>query len=460
MKVAGVFRSLKARLTGLVVTVVVAAWAGATWFTYREARHEIDELLDAHLAQSVALLVAQAGEEIEEFDTEHVELGRSISNAVAFQVWEHGRRLALHSANAPDTPLGGPDTGFSERDVEGRRWRVFSAWDREHENLVHVGERVEARAEIAQEMLEAALAPLLLAAPLLGILVWLAVRSGVRPLDRVADEVGRREPGRLDPLDTTDVPTELKPLLHRINSLFGEVTRSIEHERRFTADAAHELRTPLAAIRAQAQVALGVTDPVEREVVLRKVMAACDRTARLMEQLLTLARLDAVPAALPEQVDLRRLAAAAIAEAAPAAASRRIDVSLDGDAPAGLVGHPALLQVLLRNLVDNAIRYTPDGGQVQVRVVRAASGVDLAVLDTGDGIPEAERERVLERFYRVTGARADGSGLGLSIVARVAAVHGATVALDEGLCGVGTGVRVTFPDGALSVTSRRQPAAG
>ena len=445
MKVAGAFRSLKARLTGLVVTVVVAAWAGAAWFTYREARHEIDELLDAHLAQSVALLVAQAGDEMEEFDTEHVELGRSFSNAVAFQVWEHGRRLALHSANAPDTPLGGPDTGFSEREIDGRRWRVFSAWDSEHEHLVHVGERVEARGEISEEMLEALLTPLLLAVPLLGLLVWLAVRSGVRPLDRVADEVGRREPGRLDPLDTTDVPTELKPLLHRINSLFDEVTRSIEHERRFTADAAHELRTPLAAIRAQAQVALGVADPAEREAVLRKVMAGCDRTARLMEQLLTLARLDTAPGVPRERVVLSQLAAAAIAEAAPGAVSRRIDVSLDEGAPAGIVGYPALLQVLLRNLVDNAIRYTPDGGQVQVRVVRSASGVELAVLDTGDGIPEAERGRVLERFYRVAGARADGSGLGLSIVARVAAVHGASVTVGTGLRGRGTGVSVTFP---------------
>ncbi|MEQ1897888.1 MAG: ATP-binding protein [Vicinamibacterales bacterium] len=438
-------RSLKARLTALVVTSVVAVWAGATWFTYLEARHEIDELLDAHLAQAVALLVAQAGEDMEEFDTEHMELGRTISNAVAFQIWEHGRRLALHSVNAPDTPLGGPDTGFSEREIEGRRWRVFSAWDREHKNLIHVGERADARAEIAQGMLEASLAPLLLAAPLLGLLVWLAVRSGVKPLDRLADEVGRREPGRLDPLDTTDVPTELQPLLHRINSLFAEVARSIEHDRQFTADAAHELRTPLAAIRAQAQVALGVADPIEREVVLRKVMAACDRTARLVEQLLTLARLDTAPDTPPERVELRVLTAAVLAESAPGAVARRIDLSLEESAPAGISGHPALLQVLVRNLVDNAIRYTPAGGQVQVRVTRGAGGVQLAVLDTGDGIREAERGRVLERFYRVAGARADGSGLGLSIVARVAAVHGATVTLGPGLGGRGTSVSVVFP---------------
>lgn len=445
MSMAGVSRSLKARLTALVLTSVVAVWVGATWFTYLEARHEIDELLDAHLAQSVALLVAQADEEMEEFDTEHVEVGRSLSNAVAFQVWEHGRRLALHSANAPDTPLGGPDAGFSEREIDGRAWRVFSAWDREHENLVHVGQHVEARAEIAQEMLETSLAPLLLAAPLLGLLVWLAVRSGVRPLDRVADEVGRRDPGRLDPLDTTDVPTELKPLLHRINSLFAEVTRSIAHDRQFTADAAHELRTPLAAIRAQAQVALGVTDADEREAVLRKVMAACDRTARLMEQLLTLARLDTTPGAPPERVELRLLAAAALAEAAPGAVARRIDVSLDEGEPAGISGYAALLQVLVRNLVDNAIRYTPDGGQVRVGVARVAGGVRLTVSDTGVGIPEAERARVLERFYRIAGSKAEGSGLGLSIVARVAAVHGATVTVGTGIGGRGTGVSVNFP---------------
>lgn len=442
--------SLKARLTAIVVGAVVLAWGVATIATYLKARHEIDELLDAHLAQSVALLIAQAGGEIEEFDTEHADVGRPVSNAVAFQVWEHGTRLTLHSANAPDTPLGGPTGGFTDQDIEGRQWRVFSAWDREHEQLVHVGERVEARHAIAREMLEASLAPLLFAVPVLALLVWFAVQRGVKPVDRLADEVGRRASSRLDPLTVTSVPPELRPLLDRLNALFGEVSRAMEHERRFTADAAHELRTPLAAIRAQAQVALGTSDGGDRDVVLRKVMAGCDRAARLVDQLMTLARLDAAPTSAPDVVLFTALVTDVVATAAPDAMRRGIDVAFSGPPDVQLDGHPALLQILARNLVDNAIRYTPDGGRVVVSVEKRAGEVVLSVVDSGTGIPEPERARVMERFYRMAGSRSDGSGLGLSIVGRVAAVHGATVAISDGPGGRGTAIRVSFPavDGA------------
>lgn len=445
--------SLKTRLTALVLTAVVVVWAVATWLTYRQARHEIDELLDAHLAQSVALLVAQTGEDLDEIETDHADLDLPFSSQVAFQIWEHGRRLVLHSADAPSAPMGEATPGFSDRVLDGHAWRVYTAWDHERENLVHVGERLDARQEIAGELLVAALTPLLLAVPLLGGLVWTAVRQGMRPLERVADDVGRREPDRLDPLERDGAPAELLPLLDRINALFVRVTRSIEHERRFTADAAHELRTPLAAVRAQAQVALGTTDDVERRAVLRKVLAGCDRTARLMEQLLTLARVDVAAAAPRVPVDLRALAMEAIAAAAPAAVARGIDVALDEGPGLAVPGHPELLQVLLRNLLDNAVRYTPDGGAVQVRVSREPAGrVRLAVTDSGDGIPESERSRVLERFYRLPGSRADGSGLGLSIVSRIAALHGATLSVGEGPGARGTSVAVLFPPLAAAVS--------
>lgn len=437
--------SLKAQLTALVLLAVVVVWGGATWLTYQEARHEIDELLDAHLAQSVSLLVAQAGDEIEEFDTSHAEVELPLSPAVAFQVWEHGTRLTLHSIDAPDVPLANGGDGFSNQTIAGAQWRVFSTWDRERESLVHVGERVEARVAIAREMLAASLAPLLLAVPLLGLLIWLAVRQGMRPLDRIAAAVEVREARSLDPLDTQGVPSELRVLLNRLNGLFARVSDSLEHERRFTADAAHELRTPLAAIRAQAQVALGATDEGERTAVLHKVVSGCDRAARVVEQLLTLARLDAATAEVPGHVALRALARAAIAEAAPAAVARAIDVSLEPGAEFDVAGHSGLLQILLRNLLDNAIRYTPDGGAVQVGVISDARGIVLAVADNGVGIAPEEQSRVLERFYRVVGTRADGSGLGLSIVTRVAAVHGARLELGAGIGGRGTRVSVTFP---------------
>ncbi len=447
------FRSLKARLATLILVAVVAVWGSATWLTYQEARHEIDELLDAHLAQSVSLLVAQAGDELEEFETDHADVGLPLSPAVAFQVWEHGTRLTLHSSDAPDVPLAHGEAGFSNQRIDGHAWRVFSAWDRERETLVHVGERVEARVSIAREMLAASLAPLLLAVPLLGLLTWLAVRQGMRPLDRIASAVAVRDAQSLDPLDTRGVPSELSALIERLNGLFSRVSESLEHERRFTADAAHELRTPLAAIRAQAQVALGAADEGERAAVLRKVVSACDRTARVVEQLLTLARLDASSAAAPGSVALRALAIEALAEAAPGALAHGVELSCEPGEDVHVPGHAGLLQILLRNLLDNAIRYTPAGGEVRVELTSARDGIVLSVADSGVGIPPGQRARVLERFYRIVGNRAEGSGLGLSIVARVAAVHGAVIDLGDGIGGKGTRVAVTFPRTPGKVTA-------
>jgi two-component system sensor histidine kinase QseC len=442
---AGRSLSLRARLTTLVLLAAGLVWAGALVQTYRHARGEIDEVFDAHLAQAASLLIAQAGDELEEIDIEHAPALHRYSHKVAFQVWENGTRLRLHSANAPDQALGTAESGFSDRTIDARRWRVFSSWDASGELLIHVGEQADVRDALAGEMVEAFLMPLIVALPLLGLLVWWAVRGGMRPLDSMAEQIARRAPDRLEPLDAGGAPAELRPLLERLNSLFAQVARSLENERRFTADAAHELRTPLAAIRAQAQVALGVADENERRAVLRKVIEGCDRTARLMEQLLTLARLDApvVPAA--ESVALRSLAAQTLAELAPRALARQIDIGLEDGPQATIRGNPGLLQVLLRNLVDNAIRYTPAGGRVGVSVTIAADAVRLAVSDTGPGIPEGERVRVTDRFYRIAGGDAEGSGLGLSIVARIVELHGAALTISRGLTGTGTTVEIMFP---------------
>ena len=437
--------SLKARLTFLVLLAVLAVWLAATAVTYRDARHEIDELLDAHLAQAAALLIAQTGDELEEIDTEHMSASHPLASRVVFQVWEHGKRLRLHSLNAPRQSLGSNERGFSEVDIEGQRWRVYSDWDREGEMLIHVGELVQAREEIARQMLHASLTPLVLALPLLGILVWFAVRSGVRPLDAIADQVARRAPDYLQPLQIDHMPPEIAPLVERLNNLFAVVASSIESERRFTADAAHELRTPLAAIRAQAQVALGVADETERRDVLHKVIVGCDRTARLMEQLLTMARLDTPSALKREPVSLRDLAARIIGDLAPLAVAGKVEIELEDGPDTTLPGNPGLLHVLLRNLLDNAVRYSPPGGRASVSVTRDDDVVTLAVSDVGPGIPERERARVTDRFYRVAGTDREGSGLGLSIVARIVELHGGKLQIESGSDGKGTTVAVTFP---------------
>lgn len=436
-------RSIKARLLALSLAAIAIGWLVAVAFTYFDAREEIDELLDAHLAQAAALLVAQASHELEEIETERVR-AQKYSRQVAFQVWEEGRQLRLHSANAPDEALGTRESGFTDRVIDGTRWRVYSTWDDSRKFLIHVGERAAVREDIAEDVAEHLLHPLLYALPFLAALLWFAVRHGLSPLARLAGDVGRREPGNLAPLDAAHAPSEVAPLVAQLNKLFRRVTESIENERRFTADAAHELRTPIAAVKAQAQVARRARDESERERALDQAILGCDRTTHLVEQLLTLARLDR-PDQLPKQrCGLRKLATAAIAELAPAAYETGVRLELAEGEEIDVAAVPELLHVLLRNLIDNAVRYSPPNTLVRVAVARENGRPCLSVTDQGPGIADAEREKVLQRFYRSVETGKTGAGLGLSIVTRIAELHGARLQLAPGDDARGLRVSVVF----------------
>ena len=437
--------SLRRRLLAVLLLTTVLVWTGTLLFSYRDTRHELNELLDAHLAQSTALLIAQLGHEPEEIDTEHTPPLHRYSRNVAFQVWKDGTRLMLHSVTAPNVLLSGRMAGFSDSVVAGHGWRVFSAWDARHRFLVQVGERQEARDELGTTIAEHMLRPLLVALPLLGLLIWFGVGVGLRSLRALGGQVRERRPENLAPLDAAAAPTEVQPLVDGLNRLFARVRASLESERRFTSDAAHELRTPLAAIRAQAQVARTAGAGAERERALDKVLEGCDRAAHMVEQLLTLARLEPETRRAREPHDLRALAAAAVAELAPGAVAKDIDVQLVEGDTLSVACEPALVAILMRNLIDNAIRYSPRHSTVKVAVIAAAGGAEFSVVDQGPGIPATERGLVWERFYRVLGSEATGSGLGLSIVKRIADLHGATTAFEQGAAGQGLRVTATFP---------------
>ena len=272
--------SLKRRLLALALTTVVVIWIGATAFTYYDARHEFDEILDAHLAQSASLLSVQASHDTDEIETEHAPLLHKYSRRVAFQVWEGGRVLRLHSANAPSQPLADNEQGFSDSVIDGERWRVFSTWDESRNNLIHVAERAEVRDELAQGIAGNLLKPLLISLPLLAILLWAAVTRSLRPLVKLAGEVERREPDSLAPLDAGTAPREVVPLIERLNRLFVRIDASLQKELRFTADAAHELRTPVAAIKAQAQVARASSNDEERIRALDRARCGSTELAR------------------------------------------------------------------------------------------------------------------------------------------------------------------------------------
>lgn len=433
--------SLKRRLLALALAAITLVWLGTAAFTYFEARKEFDEILDAHLAQAASLLTAQAAHELEEIDTEHAPLLHKYSGRVAFQVWEDGQRLRLHSANAPQNRMASKERGFSDVTFDGHRWRVFSAWDESGWFMVQVAERADTREDIEEDIIENLLLPLLISLPLLALLLWIAVMRGLRPLDKLAREVEQRKPDNLAALDASSAPREVVPLIERLNRLFARIDDSMQKERRFTADAAHELRTPVAAIKAQVQVARAASGDAERIHALDNAILGCDRAAHLIEQLLTLARVDTLDNGMAEPCQLRDIAAETIAALAPAALEKGVQFELLAGDETTVHGNPGLLQVLLRNLLDNAVKHTPPGTSVQVGITHEPGTICLSVSDNGPGIPEQERNKVLERFYRPLDTQASGSGLGLSIVKRIAEVHDASLQMaptDEG-----RGLRVT-----------------
>ncbi|MBI1888023.1 MAG: sensor histidine kinase N-terminal domain-containing protein [Nitrosomonadales bacterium] len=433
--------SLKQRLLALALAAITLVWLGASAFTYHDAREEFDEVLDAHLAQAASLLVVQASHDLDELETEHAPLLHKYARRVAFQIWDRERQLRLHSVNAPQQPLTHGEHGFSDTVIDGHRWRVFSTWDESGEYLIHVAERTEVRDELARDIAGNLLRPLWFSLPLLALLLWIAVLRGLRPLDKLAREVEQREPDNLAALNATSAPREVVPLIERLNRLFSRIDASMQKERRFTADAAHELRTPVAAIKAQAQVARAASGDAERIHALDNAILGCDRAAHLIEQLLTLARVDTLDRSVAEPCQLRDIAAETIAALAPAALEKGVRLELLAGDEVDIRGNPGLLRVLLRNLLDNAVKHTPPGTLVQVSITHEHGTTSLSVSDNGPGIPEQERDKVLERFYRPLDTQASGSGLGLSIVKRIAEVHDATLQIQP--VNEGRGLRVT-----------------
>jgi two-component system, OmpR family, sensor kinase len=439
-------RSLARDLVILIVGSVALAWLATALVSYVEARHELDELLDAHLTQVASLVLAEASEDSRIVDAEHAPQLHRYGRRVTFQLWANGTRLRLHSANAPDTRLSPRDEGFANVVLDGREWRVFSAWDAEHRYVVQVGERLEARNDVVAKIAKNLLVPLAIALPAVALLIWLGIRRALKPLRLLNRQVADRAPDNLAPVKVGKAPAEVAPLVGSLNRLFDRVQASIENERRFTADAAHELRTPLAALRAQAQVARGSTDDAERRRALDKVIAGCDRASHLVAQLLTLARLE--PSEFHAQRtsrDLRSVLQHTIAELAPIAFEKGIELELDDGPGVTILGDGRLLDILFRNLIDNAVRYGPPRSRVHIGVDQNRHHVLVTVADEGPGIPVAEREKLGRRFHRLAGADATGTGLGLSIAQRIGELHGASITFGETATGVGLVVKVVFP---------------
>ena len=445
--------SLQRRLLVLVLGVVSVTWVVTACLVWIDARHELDELLDGHLAQAAAILVVQHAEEMDE--QEHGVDAPSLHRyapKVVFQVFHEGQ-LTVRSANAPTHAMAGTGrtfkAGFDNMVIAGVEWRVFSAYGPERDVEVFVGEESRSRDSILWAVLRSTLLPMLMALPLLAVSLWWAILRSVAPMRLLGLTLAQRRPDVLEPLPLGGAPAEIAPMVHALNGLFERIARLLESERRFTADASHELRTPIAAIRAQAQVALGETDDAQRRRALNNTLLGCDRAIHLVDQLLTMSRLDAAAGPTMAAVDLSAMVRQVVADLAPKAIAKGQSLELESAVPCAFACNDVLVSVLVHNLIDNALRYCPTSSNILITVRAQGAGVLLRVEDDGPGMAEADIARLGERFFRVTGSEEVGSGLGGSIVRRIADAHHLfiTIAHSQAL----GGLSVTLSSGTPAV---------
>lgn len=464
--------SLRAKLLSSILFITLGAWAFSAVKSYIDTREEVDRLFDAHLGESAAALLEQATHEWREQDlnkndehdekenanhlgnydeddndpdygiSELREHGELFEKRLVFEFWNASGELLLRSGKELKG-VQAPE-GFSDFSNGPVALRVLSRWNQERSLRVVVAESVDARLALANAAVWNVIQPILWVIFPLILLLAFVIEWALRPIRQLSGEVGSRSVNDLKSISELSVPSELKPIIVSLNSLFDRLSRSIENERRFTADAAHELRTPLAAIKVQAQVALKETSDIARSKALEAAVAGVDRATHLVEQLLTLARLDPETGVPTASVPLRAVAAEVLQEVAPLAIAKSLEIELAYGEEVVVAGQRALLGILIRNLLDNSIRYTPPGGRVHVETKLSKDGTFLVVDDTGPGLSEQQLKYLGQRFSRIDRPSGEGSGLGLSIVMKIAAIHRAKINFQNRTSGSGLIVTVFF----------------
>ncbi len=461
-------RSLRNRVTAYVLLVMAAVLVPFGVVSYRNIVTEFDTLADARLVQAtrtIDVLAESAGLRNPDpasrlkvlvwrspFDSSTViGAGHPYEARLGFQYWSANNRLQLTSDNFERVPQSASQPGFSEMVVQSHHWRVFTL--REGDNdTVRVAERFDSRDSIARALVFEHVAPLLIALPLLAVLVGWAVRRALLPLDALSSELARRPSEETASISMVSTPKELEPVLNALNGLLDRVHTTLEREHQFTADAAHQMRTPLTAALLHLENALASNDPDLHQLALGRAREGLERLRRLVNQFLDLARWDSSShASSAEIVDLEACVRTEIEDAALLASDKNLELSVVVDSPEVRVrGWEPALRALVRNVIDNAFRYTPAGGQVEARLSRKESGVALTISDSGPGIAQADLSAIFERFRRGRTADTTGTGLGLAIVARIAELHGATVTVRESHFASGLCVEVVFPEQTLA----------
>ena len=458
--------SLRSRLRWLILGVIAVVLLPLGVLSFRRTIHEVGELSDGRLAQSARTLQTmignvgldtirrKAGEggvvvPIESKSSQELAThGETYESEVGFQVFDMQGRLLMVTGNIADLPPPAMTrTGYEDVPLGRYRWRLFTLPATPEGVIIRAAERYDSRRDITRALwMEYALPPLI-ALPLLALLVGWAVKRGLRPLDALASLLASRKPGSQETLTVADAPRELEPVLAALNDQFTRLEEALERERRFSADVAHELRTPLASTMINLENAQATRDSHEAGAALAGARQSLAALARRVEQLLSLARLEAsFREGERGMVDLAAVARSVIEELSALIADS--DVELEVELPAAELpvrGHEAALAALMRNLLENALRHVPGGGRVRFVLEREAGQAVIDVIDNGEGISPERRAAVFARFHREAGSRGDGYGLGLSIVQRAAQLHDASIALLDSPYGHGLRVSVRMP---------------
>ncbi|MDH5516480.1 MAG: ATP-binding protein [Gammaproteobacteria bacterium] len=457
--------SLNSRLLKILMTMLLVSGGVTIWSSYLDAEEEIQELFDAELARSARLLLSlsQAGfdkvnlSELQGYLQENKlqdaliseggesSAGHLYEKKILFQIFNADQKIILRSDNAPLVAISDKLNGYEDVELNDSVWRTFSVWNRLMEYKVIVAESSEVRSELLDNIMLRLVVPYLVLLPVLLILLRWAISHGLKPIKLVTDEVSKLDERHLTDLNIEFVPEEIKPLITALDRLFERLRLSFDKERRFSADAAHELRTPLAALKTHVQLMRADEDAKKFTNSLDKIMQALDRATHVVDQLMNLVKYDEgskVPTL--GLLDLRELSVQISADLVPFALEKNIDLSVAETSGMQVYGDASALGMLIRNLIDNAIRYTQFGGEIEVYFSQSDSSVSLHVSDNGPGIKDDEYAKVFERFHRGEGHVLSGCGIGLAIVDEIARLHMAQIRMSKPEQHSGLHVEVVF----------------
>lgn len=453
--------SLKKQLLFYLLAVTVFAWGITAFISYKETQQEVADLFSAELAQSAGVLHAfvesmlHEGSLSEHWDEDHSsnllhthDLTHRYASKIAFQLWSVEDGLILRSESAPKFQLSSKRNGYTQTTIDEHLWYVFSIANDDGEYIIHVGQREDVRNAITHDVSRQLVQNFMFGLPILGALIWFIVSQTLAPVNHLTQQLAEREAGYLKPIATNNLPEEIIPVINELNNLFMQLEHAFENERNFSADASHELRTPLAGLLTQVQVAQKTTDDNIRIQALNQAQQAVLRMTRMVQQLLTLSRVQNQNEKISKtnDLDINAEIIKVISDIESLAHRKKVEIELRAGKVAKINGNVQLINILIRNLIENAIKYSPVSGKIKIRTWLENRHLCFSVEDNGPGIKEQDLERLTQRFYRCveTAHSIEGSGLGLSIVQRIATIHDAEIHFSKSKMG-GLSAQVIFP---------------